>query len=259
MDEPYPEPQARVAVITGGGTGIGAACARRLATGGYDVVLVGRRVDVLEATAAAVRDAGGSAHVAPADVSDPDQVQELADTIGRQFSGVDVLVNNAGAPATPEGASLRTLADAWVQTYRVNTVSTVLVTTAFEAHLRDGVGRVVVVGSRAAATGAATASYGAAKAALEGYVRALAARLGPRGITANVVAPGFTEDTELTVGRISESRRAGILASVTLGRPGRPEEIAAVIAFLVGPDAGYVTGEVIAVDGGYSPWRGPSS
>lgn len=219
---PAPAPvEPRIAIITGGGTGIGAACAPRLAIDGYEVVLVGRRAEVLAAAAASVRDAGGSAHVAPADVSDPDQVQELADTIGRQFAAVDVLVNNAGAPATPEGATLRELATAWLQTYRVNTLSAVLVTTAFEAQLRDGAGRVVVVGSRAAATGAATASYGAAKAALEGYIRALAVRLAPRRITANVVAPGFIADTELTVGRISESRRAAILASVTLGRPSR--------------------------------------
>lgn len=249
---------SRIAVITGAGTGIGAACAQRLAADGCAVVLVGRRADMLEATAAAIRVAGGAAHVVPTDVTDPDQVQALADAVARQFPAVDVLVNNVGAPATPEGSGLAALADAWLQTYRANTVSAVLVTTAFEPQLRDGAGRVVIVGSRAATTGAATASYSAAKAALEGYVRALAGRLGARGITANVVAPGFTEDTELTVGRISETRRAGILASVTVGRPGRPEEIAAAIAFLAAPDAGYVTGEVIAVDGGYSPWRGRS-
>jgi 3-oxoacyl-[acyl-carrier protein] reductase len=168
-----------------------------------------------------------------------------------------VLINNAGAPATPEGSTLRELADAWLQTYRVNTVSAVLVTTAMESHLRDGAGRVVVVGSRAAATGAATASYTAAKAALEGYVRAASARLAARGITINLVAPGFTEDTELTVGRIDDERRARILASVTLARPGQPDEVAAAIAFLSSADAGYITGEVLAVDGGYSPWRGP--
>jgi len=249
----------RVAVITGGGTGIGAASARRLAAEGCHVVLVGRRRDVLDATAVDVRAGGSAATVLPADVSDPDAVQALADELAREFGSIDVLVNNAGAPASPEGVGLRALSEAWLTTYQVNTVSAVLMTTALEPYLRDGAGRVVVVGSRAAATGAATASYTAAKAALEGWVRATAARLGPRGITVNVVAPGFTEDTELTVGRISTERRAKILASVTLGRPGRPDEIAAAIAFLAAPDGGYVTGEVIAVDGGYSPWRGPST
>ena len=259
MPNPSIEVAPKVAVVTGGGTGIGAACAHRLAADGHQVVLVGRRREVLDATAATIRDRGGLADVAPADVTDPDQVQALADRLGQDFDAIDVLVNNAGAPATAEGSTLRDLAEAWISTYRVNTLSAVLMTTAFDSQLRDGSGRVVVVGSRAASTGAATPSYSAAKAALEGFVRAAASRLGPRGITINLVAPGFTEDTELTIGRIDAARRERILASVTLGRPGRPEEVAAVIGFLASRDAGYVTGEVITVDGGYSPWRGPAS
>lgn len=222
------------------------------------MVLVGRRREMLDATAASVRALGAEALVHPADVSEPDSVQALADELASVLDGIDVLVNNAGAPATPEGDDLRALADAWVSTYRVNTVSAVLVTTALEQQLRQGA-RVVLVGSRAAATGAATASYTAAKAALEGYVRAAAVGLARRGATINLVAPGFTEDTELTVGRISAERRQRILASVTLQRPGRPDEIAAAIAFLAAEDAGYITGEVLAVDGGYSPWRGPTA
>lgn len=222
------------------------------------MVLVGRRREMLDATAASVRALGAEALVHPADVSEPDSVQALADELASVLDGIDVLVNNAGAPATPEGDDLRALADAWVSTYRVNTVSAVLVTTALEQQLRQGA-RVVLVGSRAAATGAATASYTAAKAALEGYVRAAAVGLARRGATINLVAPGFTEDTELTVGRISAERRKRILASVTLQRPGRPDEIAAAIAFLAAEDAGYITGEVLAVDGGYSPWRGPTA
>jgi 3-oxoacyl-[acyl-carrier protein] reductase len=244
----------RVALITGGGTGIGAACAGLLGADGCQVILVGRRRDALERTAAQLHPA---AHVLPADVTDPDQVEALAHRVREDFGIVDVLVNNAGAPAGPEGNSLQELADAWTATFRINTLSAVMVTTALEPLLRDNGGRVVIVGSRAASTGAATASYTAAKAAVEGYVRAIAPRLAERAITINVVAPGFTEDTELTVGRISDERRKRILASVILRRPGRPEEIGAVIAFLASPGAAYITGEVLAVDGGFAPWRGP--
>jgi 3-oxoacyl-[acyl-carrier protein] reductase len=248
---------ARLAVITGSGSGIGSACARRLAADGCEVVLVGRRRDALEDTAAAVRELGAVARVMPADVSDPEQVQRLADNLVAGGDRIGVLVNNAGSRAAAKGTTLADLAQAWTQTYRANTVSAVLMTTALEPLLADGSGRIVLVGSRAAQTGAATDSYTAAKAALEGYARAIAPRLAARGITVNVVAPGYIEDTELIRGHISAERRARLLASVTLNRPGRSDEIAAAVAFLAGSDASYLTGEVLAVDGGYSPWHGP--
>src|SRR4051812_41920891 len=120
----------RTAVITGGGTGIGLACAARLAADGCEGGLVGRRAEGLEQAAASVRADGGVAHVHTADAGDPDAVQRLADALAEQFGAIDVLVNNAGSPAARHDGSLAGIADAWLATYRANTISAVLVTTA---------------------------------------------------------------------------------------------------------------------------------
>ena len=118
--------------------------------------------------------------------------------------------------------------------------------------MRSPGGRVILIGSKSARAGNASPAYGAAKAALTGYLAAAAARLGARGITVNLVAPGYIENTELTQGRMPPDRRSRIVSSVTLGRAGQPEEVAAVVAFLATPDAGYVTGQELMVDGGSS-------
>jgi len=153
----------------------------------------------------------------------------------------------------PAEAPLDQLADSWLEAYRANALSAVLLTAALEPLLPHSGGRVVLVGCKAATTGGATPAYVAAKAALNGWVLSLAARLGPSRTTANVVAPGYTADTELVAGRIPPDRHAALLTGIAAGRPASSEEVAAMVRFLASPAAAYVNGQVLAVDGGVVP------
>jgi 3-oxoacyl-[acyl-carrier protein] reductase len=249
-------PSPPVAVVSGGGTGIGRAAAAALAADGMDVVIVGRRTDVLRAAADEVNDrrpAGtGELSWAQADVSDPAELAEAVEVIRQRYPVVDVVVNNAGG-SVPAGTDLRELADAWMESYRKNVISAVLFTSALLPMVRRPGGRVIIVGSRVAITGGASPPYVAAKAALNGWVLSLARQLGPEGITANVVAPGYTADTELLTGRMPAERHKRIVAGIAAGRPAQPSEIAAVIRFLASKEASFVSGQVLGVDGGTLP------
>lgn len=246
---------ARRIVVSGGGTGIGRAVVRRLAADGDRVTIVGRRALVLEDTAAEVNAAVGDKLVstATADLTDPAQVQQIADAIAAD-GPVDVLVNNAGGNPnrTPQG--LPDLADAYQEAFRVNVLTAVLLTEALMPHMTPRTGRIVAVSSVAGLRG--SGPYGAAKAALHGWAMGLAQQLAPQQITVNVVAPGFVPDTGFWSGRLTDDLEAARVAQVPLGRAGTPDEIAAGIAYLVAPDAGWTTGQILQINGGSVLGRG---
>jgi len=236
----------RTAVVTGGGTGIGRAIAGRLAAGGDRVVIVGRRRAVLEAAAAALnQEYDGRVSVVPADVTDPDQVAALAEALPER---VDVLIHNAGGTINGADDSLAATADAWLETYRLNVVSAVLLTEALLARLARPGGRIVAVSSVAALRGAG--AYGAAKAAMNTWITDLATQLAPDGITANAVAPGFVPDTEFWDSRRTPELVAQRVARVPMGRPGTPAEVAGLVAHLASEEAGFTTGQVVGIHGG---------
>jgi 3-oxoacyl-[acyl-carrier protein] reductase len=245
-----------VAVVSGGGTGIGRATAAALAGDGMDVLILGRRADVLRAAADEInrgRPAGrGEVSWVRADVSDPVEVAEAADVIRQRHPAVDAVVSNAGG-SVPAGPDLPSLATTWIESYRKNVLTAVLLTSALLPMMRRPGGRVIIVGSRVAITGGASPPYVAAKAALNGWVLSLATQLGPEGITANVVAPGYTAGTELLTGRMPVDRHKRIIAGIAAGRPAQPSEIAAVIRFLASKEASFVSGQVLGVDGGSLP------
>jgi len=242
----------RQVVVTGGGTGIGLAVAGEFVRAGDRVTITGRREQVLKEAADAL---GPRAGYACFDASDP---ADVAAALERLPARVDVLVNNAGGNTDfdrePAGegdvadvAGLAGLAAAWRANLDANLLSAVLVTAALTPRLaRDA--RIISFSSIAARRGAG--SYGAAKAAVEAWTADVAAELGPRGITANVVSPGLTLGSEFFRGGLTDARRERLVAETRTGRAGTTADVAATVAFLASPAAGQLTGQVIHVNGG---------
>jgi len=239
----------KVALVTGGSRGIGAAIAKRLAHDGAAVALTyGSAAQKAEQVAREIEAAGGRALAIRADSADPEAVQRsVAETV-RAFGRLDILVNNAGVVAvTPVGDF--TLAD-FDRMFAINVRAAFVAAQEASRHMDAG-GRIVNIGSinadRMPFVGGSV--YAMTKAAVAGLTRGLARDLGPRGITVNNVQPGPV-DTDMNPA--DGPFAAGLMPGLAVGRYGRAEEIAAMVAYLAGPEASYVTGASLSIDGGFT-------
>lgn len=238
----------RIAIVTGASRGIGAAIAKALAADGRHVVCMARNADKLEAIKAEIEADGGVASVATCDITDQAAFAEVIEQVAKENGRLDILVNNAGI--TRDNLMLRMSDEEFDDVITANLRSVfVSCRAALRPMMRGKWGRIVNIGSVAGLVGnAGQANYATAKAGLIGMTRSIAKEMAAKNITANVVAPGFIETDMTDV--LPQQVKDGAKAHTPAGRFGQPHEIAAAVAFIASENAGYVTGQVLAVDGG---------
>jgi len=240
--------EQRVALVTGASRGIGARIATALGRQGRHVVLMSRNQEKLEAVKAEIESENGTASVVPCDVSDHKALADTIDQVIGEHKRLDILVNNAGV--TRDNLILRMTDEEFDDVIHTNLKSVFVTCRAvLRSMLRQKWGRIINIGSIAGNVGnAGQANYASAKAGLIGLTRSIAKELAVKNITANVVAPGFTQ-TDMTDSLPQQVKDAAIQAT-PLRRYGQPKEIASAVAYLASDDAGFITGQVLAVDGG---------
>jgi 3-oxoacyl-[acyl-carrier protein] reductase len=235
----------KTALVTGASGGIGGAIARALHAQGAVVGLHGTRREALDALAAEL---GGRVHVLPANLSDPAEVERLAKDAEAALGGLDILVNNAGI--TRDGLVLRMKDEDWQSVLDVNlTAAFRLCRAAIKGQMKRRWGRIVNITSIVGVTGnPGQVNYAAAKAGMIGMSKSLAQEVASRGITVNCIAPGFI--TSAMTDALNDDQKGRLLVGIPAGRMGSPEEIAAAALYLASPEAAYVTGQTIHVNGG---------
>ena len=244
----------RVAIVTGAARGIGAATARRLAADGMAVAILDLDEAACAGTVKEIADAGGRAIAIGADVSKTEHVQNAVERVVAELGSPAVLVNNAGI--IRDNLLFKMTDDDWDSVLNVHLRGAFLMTRAVQKHMVDQrYGRIVNLSSSSALGNRGQVNYSAAKAGLQGYTKTLAIELGPFGITANAVAPGFivtdmTATTAARVGMSFEDFQTAAAGQIPVRRVGQPADVANTISFLVSEAAGFVSGQVIYVAGG---------